>query len=136
MSPVADVQKRSLQASAPIFLYGFDSLGIFDKDRLIYTEVIAGISVVIPLALLFGGYRHPATLAMNFVVSVAWIAAFALLVSQISPVNCGPLWQLEKQSWGFYTCGQWKVTVSFAFASGMAWLLSGLAVTTQSIPNM
>lgn len=118
------------------FLYGFDTLGIVDKNRLIYTEVMAGLSVVIPVALLLGGYRHPATLALNFVMSVAWIIAFALLVNQISPVHCGPLGQLEEQSWGSYTCGQWKVVVSFAFASGIAWLLSGLAVKTQSIPNM
>lgn len=58
---------------------------------------------------------------------VAWIVAFALMVNQISPVHCGELWYLDHLTQGD-TCDLWKVTVSFAFVSGVAWLANAIAV--------
>lgn len=120
--------KAIVAGFAAHFLYGIDAYGPIDNTRLVYAETLASVFVLIQIFFVTWGYKYPGCFRVDFPMSVAWIVAFALLVNQISPVHCGALLQLEYQSYGFYNCDQWKVMVTFAFASGMAALASGILV--------
>lgn len=117
--------------------------GYLDRSRLIYTEVVACLSILLAFILLiksFDGHYLPSII--DFLMFAAWISAFASMVNQVSPVHCGELWYLDHLTRGD-TCNYWKVTISFAFASGVAWLLSAIrgvvsahhAAATTANPN-
>lgn len=112
-------------------LCAIDLAGNLDNDRLIYTEVIASVSIILSITLLVWALKKPKYWPIDFVVSMAWIVAFALMVNQISPVHCGAVGYLDNLTQGD-SCDQWKVVVSFAFASGMAWLANAFWVRTKS----
>ena len=106
----------------------------FHNSRWIFTEVIAGISVILSILLLLPAFTNKVRsgIAIDFLMFVAWIAAFALMVNQISPVHCGELWYLDYLTHGD-TCDLWKVAVSFTLASGVAWLGSAIVVCFSQI---
>lgn len=63
---------------------------------------------------------------MDVIISLAWFAAFGLLVNAINQLPCGSIW-----NWGFVhdsVCGRWKAAEAFSFLSGIMWLVSALIV--------
>lgn len=65
---------------------------------------------------------------MDIIISLAWFAAFGVLVDGIHRLDCGSIWQ-----WGIITqdsvCGRWKAAEAFSFLSAIVWLVSGLVVS-------
>lgn len=88
--------------------------------------MIACLSLILTFILLIDPVKdHGLACVIDFTMSAAWIAAFASMVNQISPVHCGELWYLDHITQGD-TCNYWKVIVSFAFASGATWFFSAV----------
>ncbi|KAJ5794917.1 hypothetical protein N7457_001516 [Penicillium paradoxum] len=94
------------------------------QSRWIYTEVIAGLSILLGLIWLIpfssGFFSWP----FDIVISLAWFAAFGVLVDTIHKLPCGSIW-----SWQFRgndTCGRWKAAEAFSFLSAIVWLVSGI----------
>ncbi|KAJ5463037.1 hypothetical protein N7475_007981 [Penicillium sp. IBT 31633x] len=94
------------------------------QSRWIYTEVIAGLSILLGLIWLIpfssGFFSWP----LDIIISLAWFAAFGVLVDTIRQLPCGSIW-----SWHFrgdQTCGRWKAAEAFSFLSAILWLVSGI----------
>ncbi|KIV86671.1 hypothetical protein PV11_02268 [Exophiala sideris] len=99
--------------------------------RFIYVDVIAGLSILLALLWLLpfaSGFFH---WPIDLLLSLAWFAAFAILINWISNhTGCGG------HSLGFsgtntgYTgnlgCGRWRAAESFSFLSAIFWLISAL----------
>lgn len=69
---------------------------------------------------------------VDIILSLAWFAAFGILVDAIHKLNCGSIWHWN----GFLsgdTCGRWKAAEAFAFISAFVWLVSGIVVRILEI---
>ncbi|KAE8152016.1 marvel domain-containing protein [Aspergillus avenaceus] len=107
------------------YLASFTSIDPWPQARWIYTEVVAGLSIILGLIWLipfsFGFFSWP----FDTVISLAWFAAFGILVDAIHKFNCGSIW-----GWGNIThndsCGRWKAAEAFSFISACVWLASAL----------
>ncbi|BCR94682.1 MARVEL domain-containing protein [Aspergillus luchuensis] len=95
------------------------------EARWIYTEVVAGLSILLGLIWLIpfssGFFSWP----FDVIISLAWFAAFGILVNAIHKFSCGSIWH-----WGgLYrnnTCSRWKAAEAFSFISAIVWLASAL----------
>jgi len=92
------------------YLDHYGEANAWPEARFIYTETIAGLSILLSLIWLFpfaGGFLH---WPMDIVISAAWFAAFGLLVNALSRNGCGS----SAFSWGGITqggvCNRWSVS--------------------------
>jgi len=108
------------------YLHGYDATNSWPGARFIYTEVIAGISILLALLWLLpfaGGFIHwPADL----ILSAAWFAAFGLLVNYVHGTNCTG----STFDWAGITqggvCNRWRASEAFSFLSALFWLVSAI----------
>jgi uncharacterized membrane protein len=107
------------------FLHQHHKYGINPLGRTIYTEVVAIISVLLSLVWLLPFTSTFLHYPFDLFMSVAWFAAFGVLVNWIHKIDCGGAFH-----WGgLYhnnTCSQWKADEAFAFLSAIFWLASAL----------
>ncbi|KAL4913950.1 marvel domain-containing protein [Aspergillus aurantiobrunneus] len=107
------------------FLHQFGDFDIWPRPRWIYTEVIAGISILFGLIWLIpfssGFFMWP----LDLLIALAWFAAFGVQVDANNRLNCGSIWH-----WGAITddsyCGRWKASQAFSFLSAIVWVVSAL----------
>ncbi|KAI9852642.1 MAG: hypothetical protein M1824_001839 [Vezdaea acicularis] len=107
------------------YLHQVDEANGHPGKRFVYTEVIAGLSILLALIWLLpftAGFIH---YPVDFVMFILWIVAFGLLVNFIGPLHCGSIW-----AWGDITdkgtCQKWKASVAFSFLSAVFWLASAI----------
>ncbi|EOD44951.1 hypothetical protein GTA08_BOTSDO08150 [Neofusicoccum parvum] len=107
------------------FLHQYNETGTGPHGRTIYVIVIAAISVVVSLIWMipFTGtfFHYP----FDFVLSLAWFAAFAALVNYIHDQNCGGVFHWRGLARGGF-CDRWKADEAFAFIGACFWLASTL----------
>ncbi|EYE98371.1 MARVEL domain-containing protein [Aspergillus ruber CBS 135680] len=107
------------------YLDKLDNIDPWPQARWIYTEVVAGVSILLALLWLipcsFGFFLFP----IDIILSLAWFAAFGILVDAIHKLNCGSIWHWNNFLSGD-TCGRWKAAEAFAFISAIVWLASGI----------
>jgi hypothetical protein len=131
------------------YLHSVQGSSTWDQGRFIYTEVVAGLSILLSIIWLFpfsGSFIHwPA----DFFISVAWWVAFGLLVNFLNGtcgyVSSNPLSNPSHRitadvgiphsyvfDWngisfnGTDTCPKWKADIAFVFLSALCWLVSAL----------
>jgi hypothetical protein len=92
------------------YLDHYGDANAWPERRFIYTETIAGLSILLSLVWLLpfaGGFLH---WPMDIVISAAWFAAFGLLVNALGRNGCGG----GAFSWGGITqggvCNRWRVS--------------------------
>lgn len=108
------------------FLYEFELFsGDWIDARWIYTEVIAGISIVLGLILVIPFATSFFAWPLDILIALAWFAAFGILVDGAERLNCdgNPYWVIFL---GDSFCDEWKAAEAFCFLSGVAWIVSGL----------
>ncbi|KAK0719502.1 membrane-associating domain-containing protein [Lasiosphaeris hirsuta] len=108
------------------FLHASQGASSWSLGRFIYTEVVAGISILFAIIWLFpfsGSFIHwPA----DFFISVMWFVSFGLLVDWLNG-SCGYAFDWSGISFdGTNTCSEWKANVAFAFLSAICWLASAI----------
>ncbi|KAK3325151.1 membrane-associating domain-containing protein [Apodospora peruviana] len=109
------------------YLHATEGTSAWDNGRFIYTEVVAGLSILLAIIWLFpfsGSFIHwPA----DFIISVMWFVAFGLMVNWLNGA-CGYVfdWNGVALSGRGQTCGEWKADIAFAFLSAICWLVSAL----------
>ncbi|KIW97967.1 uncharacterized protein Z519_01551 [Cladophialophora bantiana CBS 173.52] len=94
--------------------------------RLIYIEIVAGISLLLGLLWLLpfaGGFFH---WPMDIILSFAWFASFGLLVEWANGTSCdGDTFDWNQISFhGF--CGRYRSAEAFSFLSAISWIFSAL----------
>jgi len=108
------------------YLHSLQGVDSWEQGRFIYTEVVAGLSIVLALVWLFpfsGSFIHyPA----DFFVSILWFVAFGLLVNWLNG-SCGYVFDWDGIGFrGTGSCSAWKANVAFTFLSALCWLVSAL----------
>ncbi|MCJ1277386.1 hypothetical protein MMC21_005198 [Puttea exsequens] len=107
------------------YLRAFDKANSWPQARFIYTEVVAGIAMILALVWLIPFRASIVHHGVDIFMFILWIVSFALLVNFIGPLHCGSIW-----AWGNITekgtCQRWKAAVAFAFLSAIFWLASAL----------
>ncbi|KAL2868493.1 MARVEL domain-containing protein [Aspergillus lucknowensis] len=107
------------------FLHKFSDLDVWPEPRWIYTEVVAGISILFGIIWLIPFSSSFFTWPLDFLISMAWFAAFGVQVDANKKLNCGSIWH-----WGSITddsyCGRWKAAQAFSFLSAIIWIVSAL----------
>jgi len=93
------------------------------KGRFIYTETVAGLSMLLALLWLLpfsGGFIH---WPVDLFLSILWFVSFGLLVAFIGPLHCGSIFDWSDITHKG-TCQKWKADVAFCFLSAIFWLAS------------
>ncbi|EAL91735.2 hypothetical protein KXW98_002690 [Aspergillus fumigatus] len=108
------------------YLHQFSDIDAWPQARWIYTEVVAGLSILLGLIWLIpfssGFFSWP----FDVVISFAWFAAFGILVDAIHKLNCGSIWHWHFNTYSTNSCGRWKAAEAFSFLSAIVWLASAL----------
>jgi hypothetical protein len=108
-----------------VYLHAARGASSWSLGRLIYTEVVAGLSIFFALIWLLpfaGSFVHwPA----DFFFSVLWFVAFGLLVDWLGG-TCGDLFNWDGLSFREGGCARLKADVAFVFLSAIMWLVSAL----------
>ncbi|KAH7126867.1 integral membrane protein [Dendryphion nanum] len=95
--------------------------------RLVYTIVIAALSVLFSLVWLIPTASSMMHYPFDLLMCAAWFAVFGVLVVWLGDrETCGAVF-----SWGTIRfrnsyCGQWKATEAFSFLSAIFWFVSFL----------
>ncbi|PHH64138.1 hypothetical protein CDD81_5013 [Ophiocordyceps australis] len=93
--------------------------------RWIYTETVAGLSILLALIWLFPFSSTFTHWPVDFFISVLWWAAFGLLVHLIGS-SCGAVFDWQNVSPRGDQCGKFKADIAFAFLSAILWLVSAI----------
>lgn len=109
-----------------VYLSANKGASSWSLGRFIYTEIVAGLSIIFAIIWLFpfsGSFIHWPT---DFVISVMWFVAFGLMVDWLNG-GCGNVFNWDGITINDNnTCSQWKANVAFAFLSAIVWLVSAL----------
>ncbi|PGG95747.1 hypothetical protein AJ80_09918, partial [Polytolypa hystricis UAMH7299] len=107
------------------YLHKFNSANEWPQARWIYTEVIAGISILLGLIWLIPFSGSFTTWPIDIILSLAWFAAFGLLVNSLNNLQCGRAFD-----WNNFLddniCSRWKAANAFSFLSAIFWLVSAI----------
>lgn len=108
------------------YLHSVQGASAWSLGRFIYTEVVAGLSIIFAIIWLFpfsGSFIHWPT---DFIISVMWFIAFGLMVDWLNG-GCGNVFDWTGISFnGTNSCSEWKADVAFAFLSAICWLASAI----------
>ncbi|CAP72580.1 uncharacterized protein PODANS_2_120 [Podospora anserina S mat+] len=108
------------------YLHSVRGASSWDLGRHIYTEVVAGLSILFAIIWLFpfsSSFIHwPADLFF----SILWFVAFGLLVDWLDG-SCGRVFDWTNLSFrDTASCAQFKAVVAFSFLSAICWLASAI----------
>ncbi|RYP23201.1 hypothetical protein DL767_008884 [Monosporascus sp. MG133] len=98
----------------------------WDLARFIYTEVVAGLAMLLALIWLFpfsGSFVH---WPVDLFISICWFAAFGVLVNYLDG-SCGRVFSwIDVTLRGDNLCGRFKAVIAFSFLSAICWLVSAI----------
>ncbi|ERS95927.1 uncharacterized protein SPSK_00910 [Sporothrix schenckii 1099-18] len=109
-----------------VYLHAVRGSSTWDQSRFIYTEVVAGLAILLAIVWLFpfsGSFIHWPT---DLLISILWFVAFGLIVNWLHG-SCGNIF-----NWTGITinsgnsCPEWKANIAFSFLSAICWLVSAL----------
>ncbi|CEJ80247.1 hypothetical protein VHEMI00443 [[Torrubiella] hemipterigena] len=104
------------------YLYRSKASTLF-LSRFIYTEVVAGISILLALIWLIPFSSTFTHWPVDILISVLWWASFGALVHFVGD-NCGAVFDWGNVSPRGNLCGKFKTSIAFAFLSALIWLIS------------
>ncbi|KAF4632040.1 hypothetical protein G7Y89_g6094 [Cudoniella acicularis] len=107
------------------YLHSTRGASAWSRKRFIYTEVIAGISILFSLLFLLPFTASFIHYPVDFLLFIAWMIAFGLLANFIGPLNCGSVWNWHGIT-GQSTCSKWKADIAFCFLASIFFLVSAL----------
>ncbi|KAK4113690.1 hypothetical protein N656DRAFT_706560 [Canariomyces notabilis] len=108
------------------YLHAVHGVSAWHLGRFIYTEVVAGLAMLLAIIWLFPFSSSFIHWPADFIMSVCWFAAFGLLVDWLGQ-SCGDVFDWRGLDfYGTATCAQWKATVAFTFLSAICWLASAI----------
>ncbi|KAI1439305.1 membrane-associating domain-containing protein [Xylaria sp. CBS 124048] len=107
------------------YLHATRHTSSWHNGRFIYTEVLAGISILFSLLWLFPFASSFTHWLFEFIVAIAWFIAFGLLVNYLDG-SCGTAFNWSNIGFRGDQCGKWKAVMAFSFLSAICWLASGI----------
>lgn len=95
--------------------------------RLIYTVVIAAISVWLSLLWIFLPHATLVHFITDLILCAAWFAVFGVLQDWFDDaLRCGSSWDWGNIGLSGGTCGMWNAAQAFTFLSAVFWFASFL----------
>jgi hypothetical protein len=121
-------------------LWRGDISGQGPEGRLIYTEVVGSLSVILSLLFLLPFSATMMLYPLDFIFSISWFASFAALYQWISQddITCSGyfgIWFWDGFTHDYY-CDEYKTLEAFAAISGILWLLSAFVVSHLFKPSL
>jgi len=108
------------------YLQWVSDASTWDQGRFIYTEVVAGLAMILAIIWLFpfsGSFIH---YPVDFLICILWFIAFGLIVNWLDG-GCGYIFNWDGASFtGTNSCGEWKANIAFCFLSAIVWLVSAI----------
>ncbi|KAF1841812.1 uncharacterized protein K460DRAFT_174158 [Cucurbitaria berberidis CBS 394.84] len=107
------------------FLHQREKYGVGPFGRLVYSVVIAAISVVLSLIWMIPTTSSIVNYATDLLFCAAWFAAFGVLQDWYDDaLQCGSTW--DWRGIGFWNglCGQWNAAQAFSFLAAVFWFAS------------
>jgi len=109
-----------------VYLASQKGASSWSLGRFIYTEVVAGLSIIFAIIWLIPFSSSFIHWPADFFISVMWFAVFGLLVSWLDG-GCGNIFNWDGITINDNnTCSQWKANIAFAFLSAILWLVSAI----------
>jgi len=108
------------------YLHAVEGSSSMEQARFIYTEVVAGLAILLSLLWLLpfsGSFVH---WPVDLFISVCWFVAFGLIVQALQG-SCGYVFDWEGINLrGVNKCSNWKAIIAFTFLSAICWLVSAI----------
>ncbi|KAK3378609.1 integral membrane protein [Podospora didyma] len=108
------------------YLHQVDGVSSWSVGRHIYTEVVAGLSILLSIIWLIPFSSSFIHWPADLFISILWFVSFGLLVDWLNG-SCGNVFNWEGISLHrTNSCSEWKAIVAFAFLSAIVWLASAI----------
>ncbi|KAF2641718.1 hypothetical protein P280DRAFT_355550, partial [Massarina eburnea CBS 473.64] len=91
--------------------------------RTIYAVVISSLAVLASLFSMIPTKSSIASYGSDLFFTVAWFAAFGVLVDWYQSINCGGIWYWNGITFTGH-CGRWNANQAFSFLSAVTWAAS------------
>jgi hypothetical protein len=109
------------------FLHQYNKYGVGPFNRLVYSAVIAAISVCLSLLWAISPSATLTHIGIDLIFSGAWFAVFGLLQDYSDDgLKCGSTWAWGNIDLTDNYCGQWNAAQAFAFLTAIFWFASFL----------
>lgn len=109
------------------FLHQKEAHDIGPFSRLIYSVVIASISVWVALLWMVLPHATPVHFVTDLIFCAAWFAVFGLLQDYYDDeMECGSPWRWDSIRVTKNYCGQWNGAQAFSFLAAIFWFASFL----------
>jgi hypothetical protein len=114
---------------ASLLLQSLDHMHHMDHSechgRLIYSVMIAGISLIASLIWFFPTTSHVVNVVGDMLFCGAWFGVFGLLQDYYrGALGCGGIWAWEAMGVRNGMCSRWMAAQAFAFLSAVFWGVS------------
>jgi len=107
------------------YLHANKGSSAWSKKRFIYTEVIAGLGILISLLFLIPFTSTFIHWPIDLFLFATWMIAFGLLVNFIGPMHCGSVWNWNGIT-GKGQCSKFKADIAFCFLASVFFLASAV----------
>jgi hypothetical protein len=107
------------------FLHQYDKYHVGPFNRLVYSVIIAAISVWLSLLWVILPHATWAHWLTDLIFCAAWFAVFGLLQDYYDDsINCGSTWAWNNINFTNNYCGQWNAAQAFSFLAAVFWFAS------------
>ncbi|KAJ4313554.1 hypothetical protein N0V94_006878 [Neodidymelliopsis sp. IMI 364377] len=107
------------------FLHQHEANGIGPFSRLIYSVVIAAISLWLALLWMILPHATIVHFVTDLFFCAAWFAVFGLLQDYFDDsLDCGSKWNWSNIRLSNNYCGQWNAAQAFSFLAAVFWFAS------------
>ncbi|KAF1934004.1 uncharacterized protein M421DRAFT_110237 [Didymella exigua CBS 183.55] len=107
------------------FLHQYDKYHIGPFNRLVYSVVIAALSVWLSLLWVVLPHATWAHFGTDLIFCAAWFAVFGLLQDYYDDsMKCGSMWAWNNIDLTNNYCGQWNAAQAFSFLAAVFWFAS------------
>jgi hypothetical protein len=124
LNPSTCVDHDSLKIVVGIvghFLHYYEDNTAYPNVRLVYTEVVAVLSMLCSILWIVFCTAESYSVGANLFISLAWFAAFGSLMEYVNCHHCttSPFNIHYRNKIGNGLCKEWRVTEAFAFITGV-----------------
>jgi hypothetical protein len=103
------------------FINQYDDFRIGPLAREIYTIIIASLSVLFSVVWMIPTTSSMLLYPLDLLASLAWFAAFGILVNYIGSAGCGGIFYWSNINFTGPWCGKWKAAEAFSFIAALFW---------------
>ena len=115
------------------FLYYYEDNTAYPNVRLVYTEVVAALSMLCSILRMVFWTTEFYNTGADLFISFAWFAAFGSLMEYVDCYHCttSPFNIHYRNKIGDGLCNEWRVAEAFAFITGVFFLGNAIIIYAE-----